>query len=73
MGLPLRQCQLIAVTYSLSACCQKEFLSNGLCWVCAGIAKAVGKALGKEPTILLYDPEATGTGKPGKADGFPFR
>lgn len=38
-----------------------------------GIAKAVGKALGKEPKIVLYDPEQTGTGKSGKAEGFPFR
>eukprot|EP00877_Chromochloris_zofingiensis_P002016 jgi/Chrzof1/11815/Cz06g11010.t1 len=38
-----------------------------------GIVKAIGKALGKEPKIVLYDPEETGTGKGGKADGFPFR
>lgn len=38
-----------------------------------GIAKSVAKALGKEANIVLYDPEATGTGKGGKADGFPFR
>jgi nucleoside-diphosphate-sugar epimerase len=39
----------------------------------AGIAKAVGKALGKEPNIVLYDPEKIGTGGKGKAEGFPFR
>ncbi len=39
----------------------------------AGIAKAVGKALGKEPKIVLYDPEKLGLGKGGKAEGFPFR
>jgi hypothetical protein len=39
----------------------------------AGIAKAVGKALGKEPRIVLYSPEEVGTGKSGKAEGFPFR
>jgi hypothetical protein len=45
-----------------------------LCWlICAGIVKAIGKALGKEPRIVLYDPEKTGTGKGGKAEGFPFR
>jgi nucleoside-diphosphate-sugar epimerase len=38
-----------------------------------GIAKAVGKALGKEPKVLLYDPEALGLGGKGKAEGFPFR
>ncbi|KXZ47050.1 hypothetical protein GPECTOR_38g287 [Gonium pectorale] len=38
-----------------------------------GIAKAVGKALGKEPEIVLYSPEKVGTGKSGKAEGFPFR
>ncbi|WIA31603.1 hypothetical protein OEZ86_002490 [Tetradesmus obliquus] len=38
-----------------------------------GIAKAVGKALGKEPRIVLYSPEEVGTGKSGKAEGFPFR
>jgi len=38
-----------------------------------GIVKAIGKALGKEPRIVLYDPEKTGTGKGGKAEGFPFR
>ena len=38
-----------------------------------GIAKAVGKALGKEPNILLYSPEALGLGGKGKAEGFPFR
>lgn len=38
-----------------------------------GIAKAVGKALGTEAKIVLYDPEKLGLGKSGKADGFPFR
>jgi len=39
-----------------------------------GIAKAVAKAMGKEDArVVLYDPEAVGTGKKGKADGFPFR
>jgi hypothetical protein len=38
-----------------------------------GIVKAVAKALGKEPKIVYYDPEAVGTGKGGKAEGFPFR
>lgn len=38
-----------------------------------GIVKAVGKALGKEPKIVLYSPEEVGTGKSGKAEGFPFR
>jgi hypothetical protein len=40
---------------------------------CVGIAKAVGAALRKEPNIVLYDPEKIGTGKSGKAEGFPFR
>eukprot|EP00955_Chlamydomonas_euryale_P091672 364639-Chlamydomonas_euryale.AAC.50 len=35
--------------------------------------QAIGKALGKEPQVVLYDPSAIGTGKSGKADGFPFR
>lgn len=39
----------------------------------AGICKAIGKALGKEPRIVLYSPEEVGTGKGGKAEGFPFR
>jgi hypothetical protein len=43
------------------------------CVPAAGICKAIGKALGKEPKIVLYDPEAVGTGKKGKAEGFPFR
>jgi nucleoside-diphosphate-sugar epimerase len=39
-----------------------------------GIAKAVAKAMGKaDAKVVLYDPEAVGTGKKGKADGFPFR
>jgi nucleoside-diphosphate-sugar epimerase len=39
-----------------------------------GIARAVAKAMGKEDAkVVLYDPEAVGTGKKGKADGFPFR
>ncbi|KIZ01034.1 hypothetical protein MNEG_6928 [Monoraphidium neglectum] len=38
-----------------------------------GIVKAVGKALGKEPKVVLYSPEKVGTGKSGKAEGFPFR
>jgi nucleoside-diphosphate-sugar epimerase len=38
-----------------------------------GICKAVGKALGKEPRVVVYNPEETGTGKGGKAEGFPFR
>lgn len=39
-----------------------------------GIAKAVAKAMGKEDAkVVLYDPEAVGTGKKGKAEGFPFR
>ena len=38
-----------------------------------GIAKAVAKALGKEPKIVVYSPEEVGTGKGGKAEGFPFR
>lgn len=38
-----------------------------------GIVKAVGKALGKEPRVVLYSPEEVGTGKSGKAEGFPFR
>eukprot|EP00798_Chlamydomonas_sp_ICE-L_P030153 gene30153-35133_t len=38
-----------------------------------GITKAVSKALGKDPNILLYSPEEVGTGKSGKAEGFPFR
>jgi nucleoside-diphosphate-sugar epimerase len=40
----------------------------------SGIAKAVAKALGKDDAkVVLYDPEAVGTGKKGKAEGFPFR
>lgn len=39
----------------------------------SGICKAIGKALGKEPDIVLYSPEEVGTGKGGKAEGFPFR
>lgn len=39
----------------------------------AGICKAIGKALGKEADIVLYSPEEVGTGKGGKAEGFPFR
>lgn len=39
----------------------------------SGICKAVGKALGKEPRVVIYNPEETGTGKAGKAEGFPFR
>jgi len=38
-----------------------------------GIVKAVAKALGKDPKVVLYSPEAVGTGKGGKAEGFPFR
>ncbi|KAI8477102.1 MAG: NAD(P)-binding protein [Monoraphidium minutum] len=38
-----------------------------------GIVKAVGKALDKEPKVVLYSPEEVGTGKSGKAEGFPFR
>jgi nucleoside-diphosphate-sugar epimerase len=39
-----------------------------------GIAKAVAKAMGKDDAkVVLYDPEAVGTGKKGKAEGFPFR
>ena len=38
-----------------------------------GIAKAVGKALGKEAKVVLYSPEELGLGKSGKAEGFPFR
>ncbi|KAF8070909.1 CSP41A [Scenedesmus sp. PABB004] len=38
-----------------------------------GIVKAVGSALGKEPRVVLYSPEEVGTGKGGKAEGFPFR
>jgi hypothetical protein len=29
--------------------------------------------MGKEPKIVLYSPEKVGTGKGGKAEGFPFR
>lgn len=43
-----------------------------LLWL-AGICKAIGKALGKEADIVLYSPEETGTGKGGKAEGYPFR
>ena len=39
----------------------------------AGICKAIAKALGKEADIVLYNPEEVGTGKGGKAEGFPFR
>lgn len=39
----------------------------------SGIVKAVGKALNKDPKIVLYQPEELGLGKSGKADGFPFR
>eukprot|EP00879_Flechtneria_rotunda_P022838 GHRR01024133.1.p2 GENE.GHRR01024133.1~~GHRR01024133.1.p2 ORF type:complete len:109 (-),score=28.02 GHRR01024133.1:1483-1809(-) len=38
-----------------------------------GIVKAIGKALSKEPRIVLYNPEEVGSGKGGKAEGFPFR
>ncbi|GIL71894.1 hypothetical protein Vretimale_649 [Volvox reticuliferus] len=38
-----------------------------------GICKSVAKALGKEADIVLYSPEKVGTGKSGKAEGFPFR
>ena len=38
-----------------------------------GMIKAIAKAAGKEAQIKLYDPEAIGMGKSGKADGFPFR
>lgn len=38
-----------------------------------GIVKAVSKSLGKEPKMVLYSPEEVGTGKGGKAEGFPFR
>jgi nucleoside-diphosphate-sugar epimerase len=31
------------------------------------------QSLGKEAKIVLYSPEAIGTGKSGKAEGFPFR
>ncbi|KAG2448836.1 hypothetical protein HYH02_006187 [Chlamydomonas schloesseri] len=43
------------------------------CITFTGIAKAIGKALGKDPEIILYSPEKVGTGKSGKAEGFPFR
>lgn len=39
----------------------------------AGICKAIGKALNKEADVVLYSPEEVGTGKGGKAEGFPFR
>lgn len=39
----------------------------------AGIVKAVGQALNKDPRIVIYSPEEVGTGKSGKAEGFPFR
>jgi hypothetical protein len=39
----------------------------------AGIVKAVGQALNKDPRIVVYSPEEVGTGKGGKAEGFPFR
>jgi len=38
-----------------------------------GICKAIGKALNKEADVVLYSPEEVGTGKGGKAEGFPFR
>ena len=38
-----------------------------------GMVRQIAKALGKEPKVVLYDPEAIGMGKKGKADGFPFR
>ncbi|KAL6755032.1 hypothetical protein V8C86DRAFT_2685147 [Haematococcus lacustris] len=38
-----------------------------------GICKAIGKAMGKEAKVVLYDPEKLGLGKAGKAEGFPFR
>eukprot|EP00775_Hariotina_reticulata_P006212 gene6211-6448_t len=39
----------------------------------SGIVKAVGQALNKDPRIVIYSPEEVGTGKSGKAEGFPFR
>ncbi|MEW5302673.1 MAG: hypothetical protein WDW36_005434 [Sanguina aurantia] len=62
---------LAAVPGNAKAIGQQYNVCSDRCITFSGIAKAVGKALGKEPKILLYDPEATGTGKPGKADGFP--
>lgn len=43
------------------------------CPIRPGICKAIGKVLGKDPEIILYSPEKVGTGKSGKAEGFPFR
>jgi hypothetical protein len=44
-----------------------------VCCIPQGICKAIAKALGKEADIVLYSPEEVGTGKGGKAEGFPFR
>jgi len=38
-----------------------------------GIVKALAAGLNMEPRMVHYSPEAVGTGKGGKAEGFPFR
>lgn len=64
---------LAAVPGNRGAVGQHYNVCSDRCISFVGIAKAIGKALGKEPQIVLYDPSAIGTGKSGKADGFPFR
>jgi len=64
---------LAAVPGNPKAVGQMYNICSDRCITFTGIAKAVGKALGKEANVVLYSPEATGTGKGGKADGFPFR
>eukprot|EP01024_Parvocaulis_polyphysoides_P055055 TRINITY_DN5600_c0_g6_i1.p4 TRINITY_DN5600_c0_g6~~TRINITY_DN5600_c0_g6_i1.p4 ORF type:complete len:121 (-),score=31.56 TRINITY_DN5600_c0_g6_i1:322-684(-) len=50
---------------------KQQFNSSGdRCLTFTGIVKAIGKELGKEPKIVLYDPKEMGLGK---GEGFPFR
>ncbi|GFR42412.1 hypothetical protein Agub_g3312 [Astrephomene gubernaculifera] len=64
---------LAAVPGNRRAVGQSHNACSDRCITFAGICRAVGRALGKQADIVLYEPEQLGLGKGGKAEGFPFR
>lgn len=57
-------------THAAWRCIYSPPLTLPLLFLCAGIAKAIAEAAGKDAEIVLYDPKAL---KLGKGEGFPFR
>ena len=61
---PLTPSRSCALRYAINQCYN---VCSDRCITLNGIAKAVGKALGKEPKIVNYPVSGS------KAEGFPFR